>query len=220
MRKIALFVSVFLTVLLVCTGTVMCFVCLAEDASEYTFQGVPWYASPNDVITKLLDAGFVDLNKFPSLQEAQNDGSPYFSHIGEYKKDKKVPYRFVYKKKDTVAINLLCQTVWSDQLCVTIAKQEIRNISFLYTPDSDCPRLVEVCIWFDDTDSDYDMEAVYSSLADAYGTPSSCRKNEFVWLGENNTIIVMYKNDVVFASLDGLTNSVTTMPEEKKDSGF
>jgi hypothetical protein len=190
------------------------FLCAGSAETELTFQGIPWYSSPNDVIKLLVNAGFTDGNQYPALQDSQNNGDPFFSHIGAYAKDKKVPYRYVFKEKDTCATNLTNQTYWSPDS--TIAKQTIRNISFMYVSDQGGQRLVEVCVWFD-KDADYDMAAVYDALVTAYGEPCAARNGkEYVWLGENSSIAILYNNDVVFALLDGLS----LRPAEMKDTGF
>ena len=196
-----------------CTG-------LADSGKELVFQGVPWCSSPNDTFKSLTDAGFAENGWYPELQKAQKDNSPFFSHIGGYKKDKNAPFRYVYKSKDSCALNLLNQTLWSDRLCTTIAKQSIRNVSLMYVQDPAGPQLAEVCVWFDDKDSEYNMEAVYEALVTAYGKPDANRKGkEYVWIGANNTVCVLYNNDVVFASLDTLAKT-GNMTAEMKDTGF
>lgn len=199
---------------------ILCVSPVLSESKELTFQGVPWGSSPNDAIKSLTDAGFVEKGRTPEMQETQKDGSSFFSHIGGYKKDKNTPYRYVYKPKDSCAVNLKNQTLWSNRLCTTIAKQDIRNVSLMYVQAPDGPQLTEVCIWFDDKDSVYSIDAVYDALVTAYGKPDASRKGkEYVWLGANNTVCILYNNDVVFASLDGLAKT-GTFTAEMKDTGF
>ena len=197
-----------------------CTVVYADGTKQLTFQGVPWYSTPDEAIKFLKNSGFVDNGaSVPSVQVTAKDGSSFYSHIGTYKKDKKVPYTYNYKVNSALADGLQSQTLWSDKLCKTIAKQTIKNVSLLYTSDTKNPQLVEVCIWFDKDDG-YDIKAVYDALVSAFGKPNASRKSkEYVWLGDNNTIAVLYNNDVVFATLDGLT-SIGTAPADIEDTGF
>ena len=196
---------------------VMIFTVTCAMAEELTFQGVPWLSNKTEAIKHLKDAGFISGSE-PELQEHNKKGEVFYSHVGVYKKDKKVPYRYVFKEADACATCLLNQTIWADNIPTTIAKQTIRNVSLLYSAGVDSPQLVEVCIWFDNQDADYDMKAVYAALEAAYGKPKASRKDkEFIWLGDKNTIVILYNNDVVFATLDGLAPKTA---ETKKDTGF
>ena len=196
-----------------------CTVVYADGTKELTFQGVHWFTSPDEAIKSLKSSGFVDSGATVSVQATAKDGSAFYSHIQAYKKDKKVPYSYNYKVNSALADGLQSQTLWSDKLCKTIAKQTIKNVSLLYTADTKNPQLVEVCIWFDKDDG-YDMKAVYDALVSAFGKPNASRKSkEYVWLGNNNTIAVLYNNDVVFATLDGLT-SIGSAPADIEDTGF
>lgn len=207
------FLSLVIVLVIVFTMTSV----MAEN--ELTFQGVPWFSSPDETIKHLTGSQFIANGQSPALQTAKKDGTDFFSHIGVYKKDKKVPYRYVFKKEDAFANNLLNQTVWDNGLCATIAKQTIKNVSFFYTA-TDNPQLIEVCIWFD-KDAGYELKAVYDALVSAYGKPNASRYDkEYIWLGANNTIVILYNNDVVFATLDGLSFAGNTEPVKMKDTGF
>ena len=203
-----------LVIALVMIFTVTCVIAEAE----LTFQGVQWYSSPEETIKHLNEVQFTNSGQVPDLQTQNSKGNPFFSHIGGYKKDKKIPYRFVFNEEDACMTSLLCATLWDNRLCKTIAKQSIKNVS-LYYNSADSPQLIEVCIWFDQ-DAGYDANAVYEALVTAYGKPAATRKykktTEHVWTGGKNTIVIMYNNDVVFATLDGLT----AKPAEMTDTGF
>lgn len=204
MRKLIVFIT---TLVMIC-----CLCISAVYADELTFQGIPWYSSPDETVKCLTDIGIVNANEyiFP-VKEYTDKDSLSASHIGAYKKDKKIPYCYTFKKESSITNKLLEQWISNGKIGKTIASQEVKSLTLMYTPDDQC--LVEICIWFNG--DSYDIKAVYNALVSVYGKPNANRKDkEYVWIGDNNTIVILYKNDVVFATIDGLNEA------EAVDLGF
>ena len=93
-----------------------------------------------------------------------------------------------------------------------------------YTAEPDNPQLVEINMLLRDPESrDYDKKVIYDALVSAYGKPKASRSGkEYIWLGENNTIAILNRNNVVFATLSGLeyAESVELNLEVAEDTGF
>ena len=215
MKRLAfnIFLVVFLSI--VCVS--------AAEHQELTFQNIPWYSSPEESCQFLIDLGFID--SMPSktkIEKINNaEGTLRDSHIAR-DKSKAVPYTIKSGKATPLTEKLQLLTFSGHMIQKTIAQQELSWIHFLYTLEPQNPQLVECYIDF--KAKKFDQKAVYNALVEKYGKPSETKdkKKVHVWLGDNNTIIVMRDRIVAFATIDGLTlaDSFSLPKTEKDDTGF
>ena len=202
--------------------TFMCIYSVAEEAKEITFQGVPWFSSPDEVTKLLGESGFTSGRAF-DIQKLKNKDSLSNSNIASYKKDKKVPYTYSNSTKDKkLSTKLLDQ--WQNHVEKTLAKHKVHFLTAYYTAEPNNPQLVEFEMTLRDPDGgDYDKKVIYDALVSAYGKPKASRSGkEYIWLGENNTIAILNKNHVVFATLSGLeyAEAIELNLEVAEDTGF
>ena len=215
MKRIVAFI-VLLTI------TFMCVYAIAEEAKEITFQGVPWFSSPKEVTKLLGKSGFTNGKSF-NVTKLKDAESLSKSRIAYYDEDKEVPYKYARNSEDVrLTTKLLSQ--WQNNVKKTIAKHEIDFLNAFYTADSKKPQLVEFEMTLRSPDNgDYDQNAIYDALVSAFGEPKANRKGqEFVWLGENDTIAILNRNYIVFATLSGLEYAQTIELNIKvaEDTGF
>ena len=206
---------------------VFCFACAvspAEEFGELTFQGIPWFSSPEEAVLHLFETGFMNSeltgNKITELYQIQPVLSGSF--IGADPADENVPYTFQSGKITPVTSKLQRLKIPPAKLAQTIAGQTPSWLHLDFTAEPEKPRLVECCFSF--KSGDYDEKAVYDALVQAYGEPDAVkdRNRISIWLGDNNTIIVFRKKDLIFASLDGLTlaENVGLSGKETADTGL
>lgn len=208
--SVILFISLMMT--LACA--------FADGTKEITFQGIPWFSSPEEVTGLLGESGFIDRKPF-GVRKANDRDSLFNSNIAKYSKDKKTPYKYVTLVKDEkITTKLLRQ--WISQVEKTIAKQTVSFMFAYYTAEPDNPQLVEIAISLKSPDGGSDPKSIYDALEKALGKPKSKRKNEYVWLGDNNTIAILNRNNVVFATLTGLeyAETIDLGFDEPEDTGF
>ncbi len=191
------------------------------SSGEIRFQGIPWYSSPDEVTKLLGESGFTSGKAF-KLRELRDKESLSLSHIAKYSKDTKVPYMYsIWITDEQLSTKLLRQ--WQNNVEKTIAKHEVYYLDAFYTAEPGNPRLVEISMTLRTPDGSYDQKAIYNTLEKAFGKPKASRKGyEYIWLGENNTIAILNRNQVVFATLDGLefAETVDLGFEEPEDTGF
>ena len=206
---------------------VLCFTyafSLSEASDELTFQGIPWFSSPEEAALHLFETGFISSeltgNKITELYKIQSTLSDSF--IGTDPADETVPYTFQSGKITPVTSRLQRLKISPAMLAETIAGQTSSWLHLDFTAEPDKPQLVECCFSF--KSDGYDEKAVYDTLVQTYGEPDAVKdKNRIsIWLGDNNTIILFRKKEIVFASLDGLALAdIAGLPvEETTDTDF
>ena len=196
-------------------------VSLSEASDELTFQGITWLSSPEEAVQHLFEAGFISSeltgNKITELYKIQSVLSDSF--IGTDPADETIPYTFQSGKIAPVTSRLQRLKVSPAMLAETIGDQTPSWLHLDFTAEPEKPRLVECCFSF--KSNGYDEKAVYDALVQAYGEPDAVKdKNRIsIWLGDNNTIIIFRKKEIIYASLDGLALADTAgLPVEETAS--
>lgn len=201
--------------------SIMCTFSFADEAKEITFQGVPWFSSPDEVTQLLGESGFTNGKSF-SITKLKNEESLSDSNIALYSKDKKVPYKYANSKDKKLSTKLLDQ--WQNHVEKTLAKHKVSFLNAYYTAEPNNPQLVEFEMTLRNPDGGgYDKKVIYNALESAFGKPKASRSGkEYVWLGENNTIVILNRNHIVFATLSGLEYAETIELNLKtaEDTGF
>lgn len=181
-------------------------VSLSEASNELTFQEIPWFSSPEETVLHLFKTGFISSeltgNKIAELHTIQSVLSGSF--IGIDPADENVPYTFQSGKIAPVTSRLQRLKISPAMLAETIAGQTPSWLHLDFTAEPEKPQLVECCFSF--KSDGYDEKAVYDALVQTHGEPDVIKdKNRIsIWLGDNNTIILFRKKDIIYASLDGL----------------
>lgn len=207
----------FLTVLAI---LILCVSVIAEETKEITFQDIPWFSSPEEVNKLLKDSGFTDGKVM--ITDKIEDKEFSHSNIAKYNADTKTPYKYSNNTKDErITYKLISH--WHPRTQKTIAKQKVDFLYAYYTADPENPQLVEISMYLKNPNGDYELKPVYDALETAFGKPVTNRNGkEYIWLGANNTIVILNNRSVVFASLDGLeyAETIDVDIEEPEDTGF
>ena len=211
-----------LAIIVMIVITLLCVYALAEGAKEITFQGVPWFSSPKEVTKLLGKSGFTNGKSF-NVKKLTDSKSLSRSNIAYYNEDEEVPYKYSRSSEDvSLTTKLLSQ--WQNNVKKTIAQHEVHFLNAYYTAETKKPQLVEFEMTLRDPEGGhFDEDAIYSALESAFGEPKVRRNGkEYIWLGENNTIAILNRSHVVFATLSGLeyAESIELNLKTVEDTGF
>lgn len=228
----------FIAGLLVLIFSCSCTLAFADDPKEITFQGIPWFSSPQEVSALLYESGFTgfefgDIAKDIFTASARENklkrrGNPYaVSLVGYDASNKNCPYTYASEKNLPITSKLReMHFSQSYKFLKTIAKQRVTSMRLYFTPDADNPQLVQCAVYFA-SDKGY-KDAIINALKEAFGKPVSEKNKCYIWMGENDTIAMFYPKNkcVIFATIDGLELAETydvEIPEassEPEDTGF
>lgn len=193
------------------------------EPEELSFQGIPWFSSPNDAVEALIDLGFIDKKSSHSK-----------INIGAMTKEDRLGSCIYISETDPTTVSLMpfpdsIRAASVGTICEhkirksnkTIAGQDISSIELKFTRDQKDPKLVECFIIFNFGKKE-NSKLIDDALITRYGDPDFIENGESVWFGAQNTVIIHNEAMLVFATLDGLelANSFAVEEEQKEDTGF
>lgn len=171
---------------------VLLFACsaLAEEAKEYTFQNVPWGSTSEEAVQLLIDSGFL-------VSEAAMDEGYYGSCPVLGEETKLIIYPNSHSEYDHVMLN---KSYSGSMIQKQIAGYDVRSIALSFGINGTETALLCAQIYFAAPNYEEGYADLQSKLETIYGQYEVGTYKSFfetsVWMGENNTAIVLSKDSV------------------------
>lgn len=162
---------------------------LAEDTKEYTFQSIPWRSTSKEAVQMLIDGGF--LPNEVVMDEGYVGARPF---LEEHKKLKVYPNS--YSEYDKVMIS---KSYSGSIIQKQIAGYDVNNIELSFGINGNETLLLIAQLRFNAANYEEGYTDLQSKLGTLYGDYEVAAYSFFetsVWMGENNTAIVLSKDSI------------------------
>ena len=160
---------------------------MAEDAKEYTFQGILWGSSTEESYQALIEAVLV----LPIVADLDVwAGSGAFLAYD----DEMCALPGIISPYENVISRIL---IGKDYLLKKIAGYDVKNIGLSFAMNGDAMKLITAELNFEVKNTDEAFADMQTKLTSVYGDGKACSLwgiiENVVWLGENSTAIMLYR---------------------------